>query len=302
MRAATTIAKAATRLTAWLTRLDRNGNVPAPVVLCYHRVLPVSANSRLPRYAVTPAQFHEQMLLLADEGFRSLTLDDFRAVASGERECRGRSVLITFDDGFADIYLNAWPIAQELGIKLNLFLCTGLAAGEQLKPFEPQTQADRESQRAFPDLWRPLNWSEVRAMSDAGVSVGFHSHSHSNYGRLSHAEIDVDVIRGSSLMEQQLGRKPVSFAFPYGHHGSYSAQAISALEQHGLDIFFTTEMQRTALPTKGPISRLVVHPEDDIHSFRRKLFGGYEWVGKLRRMSYVLGDSLRRKSNAASQA
>ena len=103
-------------------------------------------------------------------------------------------------------------------------------------------------------------------------------------------------------MEQQLGRKPVSFAFPYGHHGSYSAQAISTLEHQGFEIFFTTEMERTALPTKGPISRLVIHPEDDIHSFRRKLFGGYEWVGKLRRMRYALGDSLRRESNTASQA
>jgi peptidoglycan/xylan/chitin deacetylase (PgdA/CDA1 family) len=83
MRAAT-IAKAATRSRGhspvWIEAaisLDR-------LVLCYHRVLPRLANSPLPHW-VTPQQFREQMSFLAAEGFRSLTLDDFRAAAFGVR-------------------------------------------------------------------------------------------------------------------------------------------------------------------------------------------------------------------------
>jgi peptidoglycan/xylan/chitin deacetylase (PgdA/CDA1 family) len=300
MRAATTIAKAATRVTWPLTRLDRNGDLSAPVVLCYHRVLPRPAESQLSPYTVTPRQFREQMSLLAAEGFRSLTLDDFRAAATGTRELPPRSVLVTFDDGFADIYLNAWPITRESGITLNLFLCTGLVAGEHVAGLgQSDGSAD---QRELTDLWRPLTWGEVREMSQSGVGLGFHSHTHRNHGRLSLEEIAEDARRGVAVLAQQVGMRPAAFAFPHGHHGSYSAEAISVLRQHGLEIFFTTEMDRTSLPTTSPISRLVIHREDDIQSFRRKLYGGYDWVGKLRRFGYSLSALRRSKGRAASPA
>ncbi len=299
MRAATTIAKAATRVTWPLTRLDRNGDLSAPVVLCYHRVLRRSENSQLSPYAVTPQQFRAQMSLLAAEGFRSLTLDDFRAAATGARELSPRSVLVTFDDGHADIYQNAWPIARERGITLNLFLCTGLILGERVAGLDHSHGADL---REPADLCRPLTWGEVREMSQNGVGVGFHSHTHRNHGRLSLAEIAADARRGLTVLQQEAGITPAAFAFPYGHHGSYSSEAISVLRQHGLEIFFTTEMDRTSLPSTSPISRLVIHREDDLQSFRRKLYGGYDWVGKLRRFGYSLRASRRSEARASSPA
>ena len=301
MRAATTIARAATRLTWPFVRLDRNRGRLAPAVLCYHRVLPRRSGSQSARYSVTAEQFRQQMSLLAGEGFTSLTLDEFRRAAAGADEVPSRSVLVTFDDGFADIYLNAWPIAREFGIALNLFLCSGLLGGESVESLQPRTPAEKASQCEFPNLWRPLTWDQVREMSRGGVGLGFHSHTHRNYGRLSTEELVSDASRGLSVMERDLGTRPCSFAFPYGHHGSYSAEAIAELKQLGLEIFFTTEMNRTALPGDNPISRLVIHPEDDIQSFRRKLYGGYEWVGTLRRFSYSFAASLRQESRAASQ-
>jgi len=302
MRAATTIAKAATRLTWPLTRLDRNGDLSALNVLCYHRVLPSTGRSSLPRYAVTLRQFREQMSLLADEGFNSLSLDDVRNATSGKGNLPARSVLVTFDDGLADIHRWAWPIAQDLGITLNLFVCTGLLVGESVDNFTPQTRADWESWRGFPDLWRPLTWDEVREMNRAGVGLGFHSHAHRNYRLLSVEEIAADASRGLNVLEHEIGIRPKAFAFPYGHYSSYSARTISVLREHGLDTFFTTEMGRTSLPSAGPISRLVIHPEDDLRSFRRKLYGGYDWVGKLRRTAYAFSATLRQESRSPSRA
>jgi peptidoglycan/xylan/chitin deacetylase (PgdA/CDA1 family) len=299
MRAITTIAKAATRATWPLTRLDRNGDLTGPVVLCYHRVLPQPANSQSPRYAVTPQQFREQMSLLVAEGFSSLSLDDLRGAAP---EVPPRSVIVTFDDGFADIYLSAWPIARELGITPNLFLCTGLLDGARLEAFDPQTLADRTSQRHFPHLWRALTWDEVREMGRAQVGLGFHSHSHRNYGKLRVPEIAADAERGLSRFANEVGSRPSAFAFPYGHHGSYSPEAISVLRKQGLEIFFTTEMGRTSLSSNRPISRFVIHPEDDIQSFRRKLFGGYDWVGRLRRAAYSFRAAVRPELHEPSRA
>ena len=49
-------------------------------------------------------------------------------------------------------------------------------------------------------------------------------------------------------------------------------------------------------------SRIVIHPEDDLDSFRRKLFGGYDWVGRIRRRAYQVRSTLRITANRLSRA
>ena len=61
-------------------------------------------------------------------------------------------------------------------------------------------------------------------------------------------------------------------------------------------MFFTTELGRNRPNNAGPIPRIVIHPEDDLPSFRRKLYGGYDWVGSVRRFGYSFAASLRTDS------
>src|SRR6185312_3843799 len=215
MHASVLIAKLATRITWPLTRLDRSRARLDPPVLCYHRVLPrVKKNGKQPPYSVTPEQFREQLRLLVSEGFVSLTLQEFCEAAADLRELPSRSVLITFDDGFNDNYLLAWPIAREFNMKLNLFVCTGLVAGNTLGVFDRDLKVERESQTAFPNLWEPLRGCGLREMKAGGVDVGFHSHTHRNFGMMSDEEIAKDVELGTSLFSEEIGVTPKSFAFP----------------------------------------------------------------------------------------
>lgn len=288
MRPSVIIAKLATRAAWPITRGDRVNGRLAPPVLCYHRVLPRNAKTgALPAYSVTPEQFRAQMTLIADEGFTSLTFDQFYQAAKDAREIPDRSILITFDDGYRDNYELAWPIARQLGMKLNLFVCTGLIDRKSVDVFQAISRAERASQKEFSDLWQPISWAQLREMKSAGVGVGFHSHSHRNLAAMSAIEMTEDIEKGMALFQAGLGVRPRMFAFPFGHFGSYSRTAMAILKEHGLEIFFTTELGRTPLEPGGHLfSRLVVHPEDDLRSFRRKLYGGYDWMGRLRKHSY----------------
>lgn len=276
-----------------------------PAVLCYHRVLP-AANAKtqeMPAYSVTPQQFSEQMALLREEGFTSVSLDEYCAAARGERELPERAVLVTFDDGYADNYLEALPVAQRFGVKLNLFICTGLVAGERPKAFSSFSAVEQHSLELFPQHWQPLSRRQLKEMAAAGVGFGFHSHTHQNLCTLSAAELDADASLGMEVFQQYLGRPARIFAFPYGHFGSYSQRALEILRDHGIEMFFSTELGRTPLEEGGEIfSRIVIHPEDDLESFRRKLFGGYDWVGRIRRLGYATRAALRPTHGRLSKA
>jgi peptidoglycan/xylan/chitin deacetylase (PgdA/CDA1 family) len=242
----------------------------------------------LPDYAITPEQFAEQMAVLAADGFTSLTLTEFQDAARGRRDLPERAVLITFDDGYADNYFVAWPIAQQFGLKINLFVCTGLVAEKSVPAFEKLTDCMQASRAEFPEFWQPLSWKQISEMTSAGVGLGFHSHNHMNVARMRADDLVADIDRGASLLESQLAFQPNAFAFPYGHYGSYSNETIGFLQQRGFEMFFTTELGRTPLDrSAGVFSRIVVHTEDDVRTFRRKLHGGYDWVGRIRRFNYM---------------
>lgn len=185
-------------------------------VLCYHRVLPELVEGRNPVYSVTPAQFTEHMMWLAERSFRSLTLKEYAEIAAGMSAIPERAILITFDDGFADNYKIAYPIASRHGMNINVFVCTGLIEEEAVAIYPHVDRQVRQHRDRYPALWRPLTWTEVRHMLESGIGIGFHSHFHRNMGRLSAEDVHADVRRGLMLFKTHLGMLPEAFAFPKG--------------------------------------------------------------------------------------
>ena len=75
-------------------------------------------------------------------------------------------VVLTFDDGFEDVYDNAFPLLRERGIPFVLYLSTlPIETGEPLNLHYPEA--------------RPLMWDQINEMIDSGlVTVGAHTHTH----------------------------------------------------------------------------------------------------------------------------
>ena len=276
-------------------RLDSANRVP---ILCYHRVLPEFFEQKSePIYTLLPEQFAAQMKFLQDEGFTSVSLQEFAEMAQGLRPPRERSVLITFDDGLADMHALAWPIARQFGMKLNLFLCTSLMDlsgpimftknGSQVR--HDTARLDQEYPglglhvERYAYLWRPLTWSEVEEMRQDGVQLGLHSHSHRRFELLTPQEIVADIRRALEVFHQALGFRPSFFALPYGVYESAAPHIISLLQGLHLPFIFTTKLGRAVVPSdNGVFPRIVIHQQDNLAGFQRKLFGAYDWLEKAR--------------------
>jgi len=280
-------------------------------VLCYHRVLPDLIEGRVPLYTVLPEQFEAQMAFLAAADFNSLSLEEYAEIARGRRPLVKRGVLVTFDDGYADNYAMAWPIAQKYQIKINLFICTGSVGqahpifmapdGYAVSPHRPALMEDRTDLknhlRHFPHLWRPLTWEEIRKMQHSGVEIGFHSHRHRKLALLPPEEIATDIATGLEVFARELGYRPKFFALPYGWYDSYTPEVIRTLQRFNLQLIFATHLDRAPLPSDAWIfPRIVVLQQDNLATFQRKLFGAHDWPAHLRRLknlTQVLGEKPR---------
>ncbi len=299
---------------SWLARVataglwelaGRHGKIGSRIpVLCYHRVLPDFHEGQVPIYSLLPEQFEAQLAFLTQAGFATLSLTEYAEIARGFRSAPEKGVVITFDDGYADTQAIAWPLATKYRIKLNLFLCTGyigeakpllmtrdgyrVAEGPGDLAGEP-SRVQAHIQR-FPHLWRPLGWPELRQMQTAGVEVGFHSHSHRQLTRLPLEELRADLAAGLDLLGRELNFQPRCFALPYGWYDSYTPGVIDLLQSRGLDLIFAAHWGRARLPSNQPIfPRLAIYQEDSLGVFERKLYGFYDWLGKILRLEHTLG-------------
>jgi len=174
------------------------------LVLMYHMV---SEPKEPPdaRFACPPALFERHMAYLVRRGFRVVSLEEIYGALTGGLSLPDRSVAVTFDDGYADNYENAWPVLERLGIPATVFLVTG-AVGRSNHWMEGRGFSRR----------RMLSWSQVREMSDRGVSFGSHTASHPRLTELSPMQVEDELVSSRRALEDGLGKPVLSFAYPYG--------------------------------------------------------------------------------------
>ncbi len=197
-------------------------------VLMYHHVSPHPG-----LVTVSPETFEEHMVYLARKKYRALAADEFLEFLLGKRALDGRNVLITFDDGYLDNYVYAWPILQRYGLKATVFAITGLmgegpararlGAGKIL-PATPDHRACKAAVTEGRTDEVMLRWSEIQAMQASGVvEVHSHTHTHQRWDQL-HADgkerfdaVEADLDASRAALKTRLGLESRHLCWPWGY-------------------------------------------------------------------------------------
>ncbi|WHM41441.1 polysaccharide deacetylase family protein [Streptomyces sp. BPTC-684] len=152
--------------------------------------------------SVSPDAFAEQMDVLADRGFTPLTTAGLAHAWRSAGALPRRPVLITFDDGYEGVHRHALPVLAKHGFAATLFVSTGWLRGAH------------EEGGALDTM---LDWDQVRELAAAGTEIGGHSHTHPQLDQLGDDRLWFETLRCKEIVAEELGTRPVSFAYPYGY-------------------------------------------------------------------------------------
>jgi len=136
-----------------LIRLGRPLWAKSLTVLNYHRIADLDADTFQPNVSASAADFDRQMEYLA-RWFKVVSVQDVHAWLLEGKPLPPHAALITFDDGYLDNYVNAYPVLRKYGFSAVIFLTAGHIEAD--RPFFwdltaycfSHTQQDRI---AFPD-------------------------------------------------------------------------------------------------------------------------------------------------------
>ncbi len=227
-----------------------------PVVM-YHHVSTVGSELN-----VHPQVFEEQLRALSVKGWKTLSGDEFLFFIEHRKERPKKCVLLTFDDGFADNYVYAYPLLKKFHMKAVLFAAVDFVEDRDIK---------RDSFVPLPhnDAWKlalterrsevMCTWKELREMDGSRVfDVQSHGMSHRTpeyMKRRKYEELKRDLSGGKSALEERLSKKIVHLAWPQGH---YDGEGIEIAYEVGYKALYTTERGANTVDNLSMIKRLPV--------------------------------------------
>jgi peptidoglycan/xylan/chitin deacetylase (PgdA/CDA1 family) len=185
--------------------------VKVPIIV-YHSVRPYyfSDTKFVKQFIVEPAVFERQMNFLRDNGYVAISFNDLLNLFEKGKPMPTKPVIINFDDGWENQYLNAFPILKDKKFIAAFFVYTNSLGHEKF-----------------------MTWDEVKELSRAGMAIGSHTETHPYLFKISDPAVLKKEISGSKqILEERLGEKINLFSYPYGQ---YSEKLMALVKESGYE-------------------------------------------------------------------
>jgi peptidoglycan/xylan/chitin deacetylase (PgdA/CDA1 family) len=145
---------------------------------------------------VFPEVFRKHIKFIKSKGIKFLSPDEFFKADSG--------VLLTFDDGFVDLYEFAFPVLMAENIPAIIFVVSGYAGKKN------------DWEVTLGKSFTHLSWDKIKEMRKYGITIGSHSHLHPDYSRSSLDVVKKDMKESLEIISDKIGEKVKYLSYPFG--------------------------------------------------------------------------------------
>ncbi len=186
-------------------------------ILMYHyiRVNPDPRDKLGFNLSVTPSDFGRQMDWLAENGYHPIDFGDLRAYLLGHGSLPSKPIVLTFDDGYRDMYTTAFPILRAHHFKGVAYIVSG-----------------------FVNSPNNVSAEQVLEMDANGIEIGVHTVSHADLTRISAGDLHREVYDSKAGLEALLGHPVHDFCYPSGR---FNAAVVGVVQAAGFETATTTE-------------------------------------------------------------
>ncbi len=230
------------------------------IILTYHSVNPNYL------FSVNPKEFEKQVCYLV-KNFNLINLEDFNSL---EKEKRETLVAITFDDGYEDNYLYAFPILKKYNIPATIFVTTDFVFNK----------IDITKNWYFYKGLKPLSTGQIKEMHKGGISFGIHGKTHRRLSNLTNEELNEEVKLSKETLESFLETEISLFSYPFGQKKDFNSNNIKLVKESGYKVACSNMwgINKIEKANQFSLRRIEINYLDNQRDFVNKLKGKWEYI------------------------
>ena len=199
-------------------------NNPKIAVLCYHNIGTAAEKENFlqeKEWTIDVENFEEQLKMLKDNNYKTLTLDEFYQWKQGKIDLPYKSVLITFDDGFLSNYQYAFPLLKKYNMNATVFL---------IGNYMPE-----ENEQWNGNLKTYMSKQTIQKAKEEYPNIEFASHSYALHepGLINEKNYE-DFLQDGKDFRQKVIDTDI-YCYPFG---AYNDDMIKSLKQNNYKMAF----------------------------------------------------------------
>lgn len=142
---------------------------------------------------VSDGNFARQMAFISRNKYKVISFEDMAGILRDNKPFPVKSVVLTFDDGYKNNYLRAFPVLKKYGFPAALFVVSSYVKGGE-----------------------SISWGQIREMAENGITIGSHTVNHHNLPGLTLQEAAFELAESKKEIEKNIGREVKFLAYPNG--------------------------------------------------------------------------------------
>jgi peptidoglycan/xylan/chitin deacetylase (PgdA/CDA1 family) len=220
-------------------------------ILMYHSIIDNDEHS------ISIESFKKQMHLMKTMGYQTIKFDELK-------KNNEKKFIITFDDAYENVFINAFPILRKLGFNAVCFIVANKIGHYN----------DWDKNKNKFKKMKIMNFEQINEWLKNGFSIGSHTLDHADLTKLNRNDKIDQIVNSKKHLNRLFNTEINTFAFPFGSYDDETQNIINEYYDYAVTTkrsrFIKNKFNNRLLP------RVPVSKNDNFFKFFLKIKTPYE--------------------------